>query len=442
MKPKQLEVKPLTPPQIVKELDRYIISQNDAKRSVAIAIRNRWRREKVRSKIKANIMPANIILIGPTGVGKTEIARRMAGLVGAPFIKVEASKYTEVGYVGRDVESMVRDLMNISVNMVRSEKLELVKGKAESATEERLVDLLLPSSKKDNSSPSREKLKKMLKEGKLNKRQIELTIEMQAFPMMEVFSPLGFGDLDSSLHEMVSSMIPKQRKKRKVSVDEARQILLHQEVQKLVDMDDIVQDAKYRAENCGIIFLDEIDKIVGSSERVGPDVSRSGVQRDLLPIVEGSAVMTKYGIVNTEHILFFAAGAFTSSKPSDLIPELQGRFPIRVELKNLTKDNLRCILTEPENALVKQYKALFATEKVEIEFTDDALTEIAENASYVNDTAENIGARRLQTIMSTLLEDYLFELPVNSKKIIIDAEYVKKRLQNIVKDKDLTRYIL
>ena len=437
MNPKQL-----TPPQIVKELDRYIISQKDAKRSVAIAIRNRWRRERVKSKIKADIMPANIILIGPTGVGKTEIARRMAGLVGAPFIKVEASKYTEVGYVGRDVESMVRDLMNISVNMVRGEKLELVKNKAEASTEERLIDLLLPSSKKDNSSPSREKLKKMLREGKLNKRQIELTIEMQAFPMMEVFSPLGFGDLDSSLHEMVSSMMPKQRKKRKVSVDEARQILLHQEVQKLVDMDDVVRDAKYRAENCGIIFLDEIDKIVGSSERVGPDVSRSGVQRDLLPIVEGSSVMTKYGIVNTDHILFFAAGAFTSSKPSDLIPELQGRFPIRVELKSLTKDDLRCILTEPENALVKQYKALFATEKVELEFTDDALTEIAENATYVNDTAENIGARRLQTIMSTLLEDYLFELPVDSKRIVIDAEYVKKRLQTIVKDKDLTRYIL
>lgn len=437
-----MNLKQLTPPQIVKELDRYIISQKDAKRSVAIAIRNRWRRERVKSKIKADIMPANIILIGPTGVGKTEIARRMAGLVGAPFIKVEASKYTEVGYVGRDVESMVRDLMNISVNMVRSEKLELVKDKAESATEERLIDLLLPSSKKDNSSPSREKLKKMLREGKLNKRQIELTIEMQSFPMMEVFSPLGFGDLDSSLHEMVSSMMPKQRKKRKVSVDEARQILLHQEVQKLVDMDDVVQDAKYRAENCGIIFLDEIDKIVGSSERVGPDVSRSGVQRDLLPIVEGSSVMTKYGIVNTDHILFFAAGAFTSSKPSDLIPELQGRFPIRVELKNLTKDDLRCILIEPENALVKQYKALFATEKVKVEFTDDALTEIAENATYVNDTAENIGARRLQTVMSTLLEDYLFELPVGSKKIVIDAEYVKKRLQTIVKDKDLTRYIL
>lgn len=436
-----MKINQLTPTQIVKKLDSYIIGQDEAKRSVAIAVRNRWRREKVKSKIKEDIMPANIILIGPTGVGKTEIARRLAVLVGAPFIKVEASKYTEVGYVGRDVESMVRDLMNISVNMVRGERLKLIKKKTEESSEEKILDLLLPSSEK-KLSISREKLRKLLRAGRLNKRQVELTIEMQAFPVMEVFSPLGFGDLDASLHEMVSSMLPKQRKKRKVSVEEAKRILIHQEAQKLIDMDEVVREAKYRAENYGVIFLDEIDKIVGTGEKVGPDVSRAGVQRDLLPIVEGSAVMTKYGIVNTDYILFFAAGAFTSSKPSDLIPELQGRFPIRVELKNLTKEDFKRILTEPENALVKQYKALFATEGVELGFTEEAIDEIAHFAAYVNYTTENIGARRLQTVISTLLEDYMFELPLGKKKVVIDDEYVKKKLQNIVKDKDLTKYIL
>jgi ATP-dependent HslUV protease ATP-binding subunit HslU len=436
MKPKEL-----VPAQIVEELGRYIIGQDDAKRSVAIAVRNKWRRDKVEGKIKKDILPANIILIGPTGVGKTEIARRLAGLVGAPFVKVEASKFTEVGYVGRDVESMVRDLMNVSVDMVRSEKLKVIRKKAETASEERILDLLLPSSEKD-SSESREKLRKMFRAGKLNKRQIELTIEIQALPVMEVFSPMGFGEIDSSIHQMVSSMLPKQSKKRKASVNEARQILIHQEAQKLIDMDEVVREAKYRAENHGMIFLDEIDKIVGVGERGGPEVSRSGVQRDLLPIVEGSSVMTKHGIINTDYVLFFAAGAFTSSKPSDLIPELQGRFPIRVELKNLTRDDLRSILVEPENALVKQYKALFATEGAALKFADEAISEIARFAAYVNDTTENIGARRLQTVMSTLLEDYLFELPSKRKRITIDAKYVKKQLQGIVKDKDLSRYIL
>jgi ATP-dependent HslUV protease ATP-binding subunit HslU len=436
MKPREL-----VPSQIVEELGRYIIGQDDAKRSVAIAVRNKWRRDKVEGKIKNDILPANIILIGPTGVGKTEIARRLAGLVRAPFVKVEASKFTEVGYVGRDVESMVRDLMNISVSMVRSEKLKVIRKKAEAASEERILDLLLPSSEKD-SSESREKLRKMFRAGKLNKRQIELTIEIQTLPVMEVFSPMGFGEIDSSIHQMVSSMLPKQSKKRKASVNEARQILIHQEAQKLIDMDEVVREAKYRAENHGMIFLDEIDKIVGVGERGGPEVSRSGVQRDLLPIVEGSAVMTKHGIINTDYVLFFAAGAFTSSKPSDLIPELQGRFPIRVELKNLSRDDLRTILVKPENALVKQYRALFATEGVALKFAEEAIDEIAHFAAYVNDTTENIGARRLQTVMSTLLEDYLFELPSKKKRITINAKYVKKQLQKVAKDKDLSRYIL
>ena len=434
------KIEELTPKQIVKELGRYIIGQDDARRSVAIALRNRWRRQKVKGKIREDILPNNIILIGPTGVGKTEIARRLAGLAGAPFIKVEASKFTEVGYVGKDVESMVRDLMNISVNMVRRKELKLIQKRAESAAEERVLDLLLPGKKP--STESREKLRKMLRAGKLKKRQVEVSIELQAFPFMEIMSPMGLEEMDSSIHEMVSSILPKQRKKRKVSIDEAHRILVQQEAQKLIDMDEVVREARNRAENSGIIFLDEIDKIVGSEGKYGPDVSRAGVQRDLLPVVEGSSVMTKHGIVRTDHILFFAAGAFTSSKPSDLIPELQGRFPIRVELKSLTKDDFKRILVEPENALVKQYTALFKTEGVDLEFTEDAISEIAHYSSYVNDTAENIGARRLQTLMLTVLEDYLFELPSRKGSIKIDAKYVKSRIQDIVKDRDLTRYIL
>ncbi len=436
----------LTPKQIVKELDRYIIGQDDAKRSVAIALRNRWRRQKVKGEIREDIMPNNIILIGPTGVGKTEVARRLAGLTEAPFIKVEASKFTEVGYVGRDVESMIRDLMNISVNMVRREKLKSIRKRAEAASEEKILDLLLPAKKKDTdkeaTKESREKLRKMLRAGKLKKRQVELTIELQAFPLMEIMSPMGLEEMDSSIQDMVSSMMPKKRKKRKVSIEDARRILIQQEAQKLVDMDEVINEARHKLENSGIVFLDEIDKIIGTSGKFGPDVSRAGVQRDLLPVVEGSSVMTKHGIVRTDHILFFAAGAFTGSKPSDLIPELQGRFPIRVELKNLTKKDFKRILTEPENALVKQYIALLKTENVHLEFTEDAISEMAYYASYVNEITENIGARRLQTIMLTVLEKYLFALPNRKRSIKIDAKYVKSQIQNIVKDHDLARYIL
>ncbi|MDD5529450.1 MAG: ATP-dependent protease ATPase subunit HslU [bacterium] len=434
----------LTPSQIVKELDRYIIGQTKAKRAVAIALRNRWRRQRVQGAIKEEIMPNNIILIGPTGVGKTEIARRLAGLSDAPFVKVEASKFTEVGYVGRDVDSIIRDLMNVAVNQTRAKELALIKERAELVTEEKILDLLLPGSEKSgNSKETREKLRTMLRAGKLNDRQVDITIDVQAFPFVEVMSPMGIEELDSSVHDMISSIMPKQRKKRKMSVEDAKRILLQQEAQKLIDMDEIIREAKVNTENSGIVFLDEIDKIVGKESASGPDVSRAGVQRDLLPIVEGSSVSTKYGIVKTDHILFIAAGAFTSSKPSDLIPELQGRFPIRVELSNLNNEDFRRILTEPENALLKQYIALIDTEKVELEFNEKAINKIAYYASLVNETTENIGARRLHTIMTTVLEDYLFNLPGKTKnKITITEKYVEEKLKNIVKDKDLSRYVL
>lgn len=430
----------LTPKEIVKHLDKYIIGQQAAKRSVAIAVRNRWRREKVRGKIKEEIMPANIILIGPTGVGKTEIAKRLAQMVEAPFVKVEASKFTEVGYVGRDVESMVRDLMNISVSMVKSKKLKSVQRKAQKLTEEKILDLLLPGEEKTSSS--RERLRSLLREGKLNKRTLEIQVETQVTPIMGVVSPMGMGELDMNLQELMNSLLPKTYKKRRVTVKEAKTLLYHEVVQKLIDMDEVVKEAKYKAENYGIIFLDEIDKIIGTEGGAGPDVSRTGVQRDLLPIVEGSSVTTKYGIVKTDHILFFAAGAFTSHKPSELIPELQGRFPIRVELNNLGEDEFYRILIEPENALTKQYKALFKVEGVDLVFTDSAIKEMAHYAYLVNESTENIGARRLQTIITTVLEEYLYSLPTQVKTITITEEYVKKRLDGIVKDKELSKYIL
>jgi ATP-dependent HslUV protease ATP-binding subunit HslU len=430
----------LTPKEIVKRLDKYIIGQEAAKRSVAIAVRNRWRREKVKGKIKEEIMPANLILIGPTGVGKTEIARRLAYMVDAPFIKVEASKFTEVGYVGRDVESMIRDLMNISVNMVKSKKLKTVQKKAQKLTEEKILDLLLPG--EDKTSSSRERLRNLLRKGKLNRRTLEIQVEAQITPIMGVLSPMGMGELDMSLHELMNSLLPKTYKKRRVTVKEAKSLLYHEVVQKLIDMDEVVKEAKYKAENYGIIFLDEIDKLIGSEEKTGPDVSRTGVQRDLLPIVEGSSVMTKYGIVKTDHILFFAAGAFSSHKPSELIPELQGRFPIRVELSSLGENDFYRILIEPENALTKQYKALFKSEGVTLNFTDLAIKEMAHYAYLVNETTENIGARRLQTIITTVLEEYLYSLPSKVKTITITEKYVKKRLEGIVKHRELSKYIL
>ncbi len=475
----------LTPRQIAAELDRYIVGQAEAKKAVAIALRNRWRRQRAPESIREEISPNNIILIGPTGVGKTEIARRLAKLAGAPFIKVEASKFTEVGYVGRDVESMVRDLVESAIDMVRSERESEVEELAHERVDERLLDLLLPPPPTDKPEPvqtpvarepqpvpddglgvflvsgsgsvvketvdpaqerykrTRDKLRQLLLDGKLEEREVEVEVPQNA-PMFDVLASQGAPEGMDNISDMLKEMMPKRKKKRTVKVSEARRILFEQELEKLIDLEDVTADALDRVEKLGIIFLDEIDKIAGErSQMGGPDVSREGVQRDLLPIVEGSNVQTKYGMVKTDHVLFIAAGAFHVSKPSDLIPELQGRFPIRVELKPLTEQDFVRIMTEPENALTKQYAALVAADSATLEFQPDGIAEIARIAAMVNERMENIGARRLHTVMTTLLEDVLFDLPDSrSDAIVITADVVRDRLKTIVEDEDLRKYIL
>ena len=468
----------LTPMQIVSELNKYIVGQDDAKKAVAIALRNRMRRQKLPLELIDEVAPKNIIMIGPTGVGKTEIVRRLSKLVKAPLVKVEATKYTEVGYVGRDVESIIRDLMEVSVQLVRKEWAIKVEEKAKQLVDEKIVDYLFPVSNKkkeqktnllddsfyagleeenkDSQEDStknddreerfertRKKFKEKLEKGELESRIIEIEVDENIKPTVEVFSNSGIEGMGINFKDILGRMFPQKMKKQKVTIAEGRKILVYNEIQKLIDMDEVIRDAVDRAENLGIVFIDEIDKIARQEKSYGPDVSRGGVQRDILPIIEGSTVMTKYGAVKTDHILFVAAGAFTTSKPSDLIPELQGRFPIRVELNNLSKEDLKRILIEPCNSLIKQYISLLATEGLKIEITDDSINEIAETAFLVNEQTENIGARRLYTILEKLLEDISFNAPsIKKKQFTIDKRYVKKKLQSIVKNEDLSRYIL
>lgn len=459
----------LTPRQIVEELDKYIVGQHQAKKSVSIALRNRYRRKKLSVDLRDEVMPKNILMIGPTGVGKTEIARRLAKLAGAPFLKVEVTKYTEVGYVGRDVESMIRDLVEMAIRMVKKARVEAVEDRAKVLAEERIVELLIPQAAPKQQNPlnilfsrfnepqeeeedveahtrmkeRRARLLERLRSGEMEEQIIEIEVEQDSSPVVEIFSGAGMEEMGINFQDMFGGMFPAKRKKRKVTIREAREILKQEEAQKLIDMDDVASEAIRRVEESGIVFLDEIDKIAGKESGHGPDVSREGVQRDILPIVEGSTVMTKYGPVKTDHILFIAAGAFHVSKPSDLIPELQGRFPIRVELTSLSEADFKRILTEPENALIKQYVALLATENLEIEFTPEAIDEVARIAFLVNEQTENIGARRLHTILEKLLENLSFEAPdLHVDRFVIDVNYVKHQLDDVVKDKDLSKYIL
>jgi ATP-dependent HslUV protease ATP-binding subunit HslU len=453
--------KSLTPSEIVNELDKYIIGQDEAKRAVAIALRNRWRRQQVEEKLKEEIFPNNIILIGPTGVGKTEIARRLAKLANAPFIKVEASKFTEVGYVGRDVESIIRDLAELAINMVKSEKTQEVQEKADLLAEERVLDILIPPVRKSASvqemAPNEEEdealrnqktrdwMREKLKKGELDEKMIEFdSSQNNAGLGMQILGPFGLDDMGINFQELMGNIVPKKKKKRKTTIKEAKFLLAQEEAQKLIDMEAVQKEAVTRVQDSGIVFIDEIDKIAGGGRSAGPDVSREGVQRDLLPIVEGSSVNTKYGVIKTDHILFIASGAFHVSKPSDLIPELQGRFPIRVELKSLTENDFVNILTLPQNALLKQYSALLQSEGVQIKFEEGGIREIARLATVVNEQVENIGARRLHTILTTLLDDILFDVPdkIPQNPVMIDGKMVKDKLDRIVTNKDLSKYIL